>query len=289
MKRFLLFLFVASLPSRADVPGDSERPEWTQRSSYERDDRVYFVGIASNVANREDGRKKSLEAARGEFNRFLNMTETSGIPLYTQMTFEEKSSQGFNVYRLTWVEKKEVKELRKKVKKAETPSLALSAREQLQKLGIPYTSESFQTRAWEGDLAALKLFLDAGTDIDTRTSTGSTALMAASRNGRTEIVDFLLKHGANPNIKQHDEVLNTYQGEDITGFSPVMSAIVSKNDETVKRLLLSCPDASLVSKNGETALSIAERRKQATTVAILKKSAQLCKEGSKAFNPSRRR
>jgi len=73
------------------------------------------------------------------------------------------------------------------------------ARKELGKMNIPYSESSFIETAHNGDIIAIKLFLLAGMNINASYSS-STALTEAVSNNRTEILDFLLDKGADPNV-----------------------------------------------------------------------------------------
>ena len=85
-------------------------------------------------------------------------------------------------------------------------SIAIGAtiREQIAAKGLNFTVEEFIERAGTGDLAAVKLFLAAGMDVNARDRMGAkayTALYEASFQGHLEVVKFLVEHGAKINAK----------------------------------------------------------------------------------------
>ena len=69
------------------------------------------------------------------------------------------------------------------------------ARKQLKQMGVEYTEQQFATSAGAGDMTAVKLFLDAGMNVN---AGGGAALGVASGRGQTEMVKFLLSKGAKP-------------------------------------------------------------------------------------------
>ncbi|MEI8571800.1 ankyrin repeat domain-containing protein [Methylomonas sp. EFPC1] len=71
----------------------------------------------------------------------------------------------------------------------------VQARKDLQQMGVEYTEQQFATSAGAGDMAAVRLFLDAGMDIN---AGDSAALGLAAGRGRTEMVELLLANGAKP-------------------------------------------------------------------------------------------
>lgn len=72
-------------------------------------------------------------------------------------------------------------------------------------LGTPLMNAA--TNAWNIDI--LKLFIDSGADLNAVDATGRTALFYAALAGNTDIIDVLLKAGANPDIK--DQSGKTYK------------------------------------------------------------------------------
>jgi uncharacterized protein len=69
------------------------------------------------------------------------------------------------------------------------------ARKDIKQMGIEYTGQQFATSAGAGDMVAVKLFLDAGMDVNTG---GGAALGLAAGRGQIEMVKFLLSKGAKP-------------------------------------------------------------------------------------------
>lgn len=72
---------------------------------------------------------------------------------------------------------------------------SITARKDLKEIGIEYTAQQFASAAGEGDMTAVKLFLETGMDIN---AGGGAALGLAAGRGRLEMVKFLLAHGAKP-------------------------------------------------------------------------------------------
>jgi hypothetical protein len=69
------------------------------------------------------------------------------------------------------------------------------ARKELKQMGVEYTEQQFATSAGAGDLTAVKLFLDAGMDVN---AGGGAALGLSAGRGQIEMVKFLLSKGAKP-------------------------------------------------------------------------------------------
>lgn len=69
------------------------------------------------------------------------------------------------------------------------------ARKDLQQMGVEYSAQQMAKSAGSGDMTAVKLFLDAGMDVN---SGGGAALGLAAGRGQLEMVKFLLSKGAKP-------------------------------------------------------------------------------------------
>jgi ankyrin repeat protein len=67
--------------------------------------------------------------------------------------------------------------------------------------------EEFFAAARKGDVAAVKAFLDAGVDVNSKTRYGATALSYACDKGHVEVVRLLVERGADVNVK------DTFYGE----------------------------------------------------------------------------
>jgi ankyrin repeat protein len=73
------------------------------------------------------------------------------------------------------------------------------AREELSKLGLPYTAENFTESARNGDLRVVRLFLTAGMEADA-SGNAITALMHAAANNDGPMIDLLLDAGASVDL-----------------------------------------------------------------------------------------
>ena len=80
------------------------------------------------------------------------------------------------------------------VEPARTPEEE-EARAALDSLGIEYAEETFHAAAEAGNLEVVKLFVEAGIDIDATNNYGSTALHVAAGSGHLEIVKYLVGQG----------------------------------------------------------------------------------------------
>ena len=71
----------------------------------------------------------------------------------------------------------------------------VQARKDLKAMGVEYTEQDFAKVAGNGDMTAVKLFLDAGIDVN---SGGGAAIGLAAGRGQAKMVEFLLSKGAKP-------------------------------------------------------------------------------------------
>jgi uncharacterized protein len=138
------------------------------------------------------------------------------------------------------------------VAEAATPE---EARQQLARDNIPFTQEHFELAIWNDSEIVVALFLDAGMDPSAReANSGWPVLMRAAWRGRAEIVNVLLRRGANPN-----------------GRSPSgTTALMSTSSPTIAQALI---DAGAVvdQKDGEraTALMYAAQSGHLAVVSVL--------------------
>ena len=112
----------------------------------------------------------------------------------------------------------------------------------LEKLNVKFTSDDFVQSAEKGDLKAIQLFLNAGIDCNALSASGSTALMAASKNGRIDVVNKLLDQKVNVNA----------QGKQ--GVTACMLAAENNQIEILKLLLKKNADPDVEDQTGWTAL-----------------------------------
>lgn len=79
-----------------------------------------------------------------------------------------------------------------------------AARQELDRLKITYSEDSFVERAAKGNYKAITLFLLAGMAAGTKNNNGTPVLVAAAKY--PDILQYLLAAGANANIKDNDGV-----------------------------------------------------------------------------------
>lgn len=112
-----------------------------------------------------------------------------------------------------------------------------------------------------GQTGAVQVLLDLGVDVDSRFTSGSTALYEAALKGDSGIAALLLSRGANVN-----------QREDASGTTPLYAAAAFGRREAVSLLLLWGADPNLVSKDGVSPLKAAESNHFAEIAAELRKA-----------------
>ncbi|KAL0632553.1 hypothetical protein Q9L58_008574 [Maublancomyces gigas] len=83
-----------------------------------------------------------------------------------------------------------------------------------------------RTAAMQGDLEIVRLLLDKGASVESRGTSGETALLVAARYGRGAVVDLLLRRGCNVNA----------EGDNVYG-NALNAAASFDNQETIRLLL----------------------------------------------------
>ncbi len=103
----------------------------------------------------------------------------------------------------------------------------------------------FHMVAREGDLDAVKQYLEDGVAADVRDVDGNTALHRAARDGKLAIAQILLDYRADPDAKT------------ATGWTPLHLAIRSDQTEMVELLLRYSADPNIPNPQGEPPLHVA--------------------------------
>jgi hypothetical protein len=103
MLRFILTviftIFTASMSFATD------RPFWTEQSSFTIGDALYAIGIAINAASVEEGRQAAFANGLGEIRNYYGpVSNLDNVLIETQMTYEEPQADGrVSVWRLLQV------------------------------------------------------------------------------------------------------------------------------------------------------------------------------------------
>ncbi|MFB3896336.1 MAG: ankyrin repeat domain-containing protein [bacterium] len=112
-----------------------------------------------------------------------------------------------------------------------------------------------------GQTEVAKALIAKGAEVNARTDTGLTPLMLPARLGYTSLVKELVEHGAEIN-----EQKNEYR------MTPLMLAAMKGNTEVVQFLVDKGAKVDLKNKDGETALMLAKEQKHLDIVEILKQA-----------------
>lgn len=159
--------------------------------------------------------------------------------------------------------------------------------------GQPSPRLSLHRAVDEGDFAALKSLIDAGADVNARSSDEWTPLMLATIKGHTQMVEALLKNGADSNARNRKgwtalmfavsmsdaDTLRillsagaNINARDKEGKTALMQAANENNRDSVRVLLGEGADVNLEDHAGETVLDIARRRGYEEIVDLLRKN-----------------
>ena len=99
--------------------------------------------------------------------------------------------------------------------------------------------------------------LDAGSEVDARDARGRTALSWACRSGRATVVKWLLQYGADPRAR------------DAAGWEPLHHAAHGVNADSIRLLIDAGADVDARTGDGQSAWSVATRRKQSHVTPIV--------------------
>lgn len=111
--------------------------------------------------------------------------------------------------------------------------------------------------AWSDRLEIVDLLVRHGADLDLTDDAGNTALIWAARWGREDVVAYLIGKGA------------SLDRQDVRGNTAIMSALDNGYTSTARLLLNAGANINLENKNGETALTKAGQRGFDGMVALL--------------------
>lgn len=141
------------------------------------------------------------------------------------------------------------------------------------------TSENWFIAVREGDIDAVKVFINHKFDVNTRHSEReSTALMFASSNGKHDIVKLLVENGADVNVKNNDG--NTALYFALIGSSSTVNIMI------IKTLVKYGAYVNVKCKDPETFLHIALiKRKYSVIELFVKKGADVNKKNDNGETP----
>lgn len=116
---------------------------------------------------------------------------------------------------------------------------------------------------YHGKLEISLLLIAHGADVQATDASGETPMHYAAARRTTQMVELLLEHGA------------TVNAVDTMGQSPLHSAAIWNGDRATSELLIAKgADATIVDKDGNTALSLAEDRLFDDLAALLRRHAR---------------
>ena len=124
----------------------------------------------------------------------------------------------------------------------------------------PEGETTLMASARAGSIQAVRLFLDHGVDVNkTDSYQHETALMWAAAENHLDVVDTLLKAGANPNIQAHVTSLTERKNADhpTGGFTALMWAARNGYEDVVRRIVQGGADLNLKNGDGASAAMIA--------------------------------
>ena len=142
--------------------------------------------------------------------------------------------------------------------------------------------ESLWSGARQGNFDSVKKAIESGTDVNSKTDYGATALSFAADRGHVEIVQYLISQKANPNVKDrfygatpmdwasshgHYEIMKVLVKGGASNISPAFTKSITKNDiDFVKDL---ADNRFVTYRTAKSNLHLANRRAFQAAVEIL--------------------
>src|SRR5688572_1391149 len=146
-------------------------------------------------------------------------------------------------------------------------------------------NDEFFAAARKGDAAAVKAFLDKGTDVNAKTQYGATALAYACDKGHVEVVKLLLERGADPDVRDSFYNATPMSWAAPKGFTEIVKLLLDKGSKQKDMALITGAGEGFVEivkvvlEKGDLkpevltqALSRAEKANKPEVVEILKKA-----------------
>src|SRR5579862_2554018 len=97
------------------------------------------------------------------------------------------------------------------------------------------TSLMFAAR--EDSLESVRVLAEKGADVNATMANGTTALLMAILNGHFEVADFLLSHGANPNLADRDGKAPLYAAVEMRDWWPTDTPAPEVNRDDAMALI----------------------------------------------------
>ena len=83
---------VGAISAAVSLQAASNRPFWTEQAMFRFGEDMFFTGRATCVASAEDGRQRAYNAALQEILNYTRTKDVLGVPIETQMIYEEDDS-----------------------------------------------------------------------------------------------------------------------------------------------------------------------------------------------------
>jgi hypothetical protein len=83
---------VGATSAAVSLQAASNRPFWTEQAMFRFGEDMFFTGRATCVASAEDGRQRAYNAALQEILNYTRTKDVIGVPIETQMIYEEDNS-----------------------------------------------------------------------------------------------------------------------------------------------------------------------------------------------------
>jgi len=120
-----------------------------------------------------------------------------------------------------------------------------NTRIKLNQIGLKFTKEDYIKTFENGDLDAIKCFIDAGIDLNIKNKNGYTALILAAKHNNLEMAKLLISKGANLNVQSK------------LGWTALMYAAYARFIDMTKLLINSGADLHIESDDNITTLNCA--------------------------------
>jgi hypothetical protein len=146
-------------------------------------------------------------------------------------------------------------------KKQDAARSIIEAQQNLLKIGIPITVESLAQCVVGNLVKEISFFLAAGFSVNSRNNTGVPLLNIAARNGKRDVVCYLITAGADVNLTAEDR-----------GTTALIDSVMAQYEDIADDLVKAGTNLDVKDKNGQTALIVAAGGSMEKMVEILLKA-----------------
>ena len=146
-------------------------------------------------------------------------------------------------------------------KKQDAARNIIKAQESLLKMGIPITVESLAQCVVGNLVKEISFFLAAGFSVNSRNNTGVPLLNIAARNGKRDVIRYLIESGADVNLTAEDR-----------GTTALIDSVMALHEDIADDLVKAGTNLDVKDKNGQTALIVAAGGSMEKMVEILLKA-----------------